>query len=204
MSNRYGAPVSLEPVEPRPGPAPVPGEVSVTEVEARFVADEHDALQLAYQAHGSLIYTFCRRSLGDDLAADATQEVFVAAWRSRDRFDPTKGPLRAWLIGIARYKVLGALRSRPALRSVDLDLAARDRPVTTPEEVELLADRLALAEALDRFPERVREVLHLAFVEDLTHTEVAERTGLPLGTVKSDIRRALTRLRTDLGDHDDW
>lgn len=172
----------------------------VTEVDARFAADEPGALRLAYDAHGSAIFSFCRRALGPDLAADVTQEVFVTAWKVRARFDPERGTLRSWLFGIARFKVLGALRGRPPLHAVGPDQPERER--SAPSDVDRLADRLVLADAMEGFSDRVRQVLHLAYVDDLTHAQIAERTRLPLGTVKSDLRRALARLRLELESSD--
>jgi RNA polymerase sigma-70 factor (ECF subfamily) len=182
--------------------APDSGADAADDLDARFAADDPSALRDAYDSHGAAIFSFCRRSLGEDQAADVTQEVFVTAWKVRDRFDPTKGTLRSWLFGIGRYKVLNALRGRPPLQAVALDLADLERP--GPPEVERLADQMVLADAVAGFPTRVREVLHLAYVEDLTHVEIAERTAVPLGTVKSDLRRALSRLRLELETSDGW
>lgn len=179
-------------------PARDPG----TDLGARFASDGPDVLRAAYEAHGTVIFSFCRRSLGDDQAADVTQEVFVTAWRIRDRFDPARGTLRSWLFGIARFKVLGALRGRPPLHAVHDDQTEDVRP--GPSDVDQLADRLVLTEAMAGFSSRVREVLHLAYVEDLTHAQIAERTRLPIGTVKSDLRRALARLRLELEASDGW
>lgn len=163
---------------------------------AGFAAGDAAALRAAYDDHGAVIFSFCRRSLGHDLASDVTQEVFVTAWRKRDRFDPERGTLRSWLFGIARFKVLGALRDQPTLHAVYDPAEERER--IAPAEVDRLADRLVLSEAMAGLPDRTREILRLAYVEDLTHTQIAERTRLPLGTVKSDLRRALIRLRLEL------
>lgn len=176
------------------------------DLDRRFAADDPGALRLAYEAHGTVIFSFCRKAVGPDLAADVTQEVFVTAWKVRERFDPARGTLRSWLFGIARFKVLGALRGRPPLHAVSTDEPGRELPAATSSttEVDRLADRLVLAEAMAGLSDRVREVLHLAYVEDLTHAQIAERTRLPLGTVKSDLRRALARLRLELEASDGW
>lgn len=169
---------------------------AVTDLDARFASDDPALLRMAYDVHGPVIYSFCRRSLGGDVASDVTQEVFVAAWRNRARFDPAKGTLRSWLFGIARFKVLGELRRQPPLHAVadpDEERERVDRP-----DVDRLADRLVLEDAMGSLSDRARELLRLAYVEDLSHTQIAERTKLPLGTVKSDIRRALARLRREL------
>jgi len=173
----------------------------VDDVESAFRHGSDDGLRLAYETHGALVHTFCRRSL-PDAAADLTQEVFLAAWRAREQFDPSRGPLQAWLIGIAKNKVIDAHRKSgrrvQTVRSSTSDGSVeRAQPGADPTEtVERLANRMLLTEGLQELPERGRQVIELAFFGDLTHSEIAERTGLPLGTVKSDIRRGLTRLRS--------
>ena len=131
--------------DPAPDRTVAGGRQPAADVDARFAADEPDALRLAYDAHGTVIFSFCRRSLGADQAADMTQEVFVTAWKVRARFDPTKGTLRSWLFGIARFKVLGALRGRPPLHAVSSDASERDHPTVAATDVDRLADRLVLA-----------------------------------------------------------
>ena len=188
--------MAVDPVAGEPSDVvPLSGRRLAPDPDQGFASDDPAQLRAAYEAHGAVIFSFCRRALGPDLAADVTQEVFVTAWRNRARFDPRKGTLRAWMFGIARYKVLGALRGRPPLHAVhDGDEPER----VERSEVDRLADRLVLEQAMAGFSDRVREILRLAYVEDLTHAQIAERTRLPLGTVKSDLRRALARLRLEL------
>lgn len=172
----------------------------VNDVDQAFHHGAEASLQLAYEAHGSLIYTFCRRAI-PDAAADLTQETFLAAWRAHHQFDPERGPLQAWLIGIAKNKVIDAHRKQGRRVAIsDTPYGVEVMPAGTQAgnveaTVEQLADRMLLTEALSQLSERARLVVELSFYEDLTHAEIAERTGLPLGTIKSDIRRGLTRLR---------
>jgi RNA polymerase sigma factor (sigma-70 family) len=168
-------------------------------VASAFASGDERALRMAYDRWAPLVHTYCRRSLRDPLAAeDATQETFVSAWRSRDRFDPSKGSLPGWLLGIARYRVLDGHRK---LRKVATPSdAASDQGVAPGDD--RLADRMLLADALERLPDRSRQMIELAFFEDLTHSQIAERCGVPLGTVKSDIRRGLERLRRHLESDD--
>jgi RNA polymerase sigma-70 factor (ECF subfamily) len=159
------------------------------------------ALEHAWRQFGTLVFTYCVRALGDrELAADCTQETFLGAWRSRDTYDPARGSLAAWLLGIARFKVLDARRasSRMAMPVADDQLAVG----RAGDDVELdrLGDQLLLAHALDGLAPRPRQVLELAFYSDLTQTQIAEKLALPLGTVKSDLRRSLRWLREHLGD----
>lgn len=168
------------------------------DVDAAFLRGDDDALRRAYDAHGRLIYTFCARSLGEERAHDVTQEVFLSAWRARDRFDPSRGTLAGWLTGIAKNRIIDSVRAEK--RHSDRRAPEHDMELPTESQTEALADRLLLADALRILPERSREVVTLAFFEDLTHPQIAERTALPLGTVKSDIRRGLARIRRHLED----
>lgn len=170
----------------------------VDDLEAAFVAGDPDALRRAYDAHGRLVYTLCRRSLGNDAANDVTQEVFAAGWFARRQFDPSRGSLGAWLVGIAKNKIIDHLRAqgrRPQLAEAQ---EAPSASPLAPAEVDALADRLLLADAMAQLPERSKKMIELAFYEELTHPEIAARCDLPLGTVKSDIRRGLARLRRHL------
>lgn len=171
-----------------------------------FAAGVDGAMRQVWDRYGTLVHTFCIRSLSDrDAAADCTQETFISAWRSRDRFDATRGSLPAWLMGIARHRVHDAYRARARTPRPD---AVDERPTVADgvaeRESEELVERLLVADALATLPERPRRVLELAFYSGLSQREIAERTEQPLGTVKSDMRRALLRLRTVLerGDVD--
>lgn len=175
--------------------SPDPEPPTRAEIGARWEAGDPDALRLAFDAWGSAIYTYCSRRLPRGEAADATQEVFVAAWRARAQFDPARGALAQWLFGIARNTCVTFHRRQ----------ARVPEPVAAPPTAgpavagdDPLPDRLLLAGALRQLPARQRQVLVASFVEGWTNLEVAERLGLPLGTVKSDIRRGLLALRDRL------
>jgi len=170
-------------------------------VEEAFVRGDEQALRAAYDAHGSLIFSFCRRAVPEDRAMDVTQEVFVSAWRARQTFDPGKGRLGAWLMGIAKNRLIDNIRAER--RHDDRRHDAEVAELPAPAEVERIGDRMLLANVLEELPERARMVVELAYFDDLTHAEIAERTSLPLGTVKSDIRRALMRMRQHLEPSDD-
>lgn len=157
------------------------------------------ALHQAWNQFGALIFTYCSRSIADQQhAADAVQETFVSAWKSRDRFDSTKGSLAAWLTGIARYRVLDAYRAAPRIPTPVLDDHAAEQADPEPSPQDALGDRLLVAHALETLNPRARQVIELAFYSDLSQSEIATELDLPLGTVKSDMRRALRRLRTYL------
>lgn len=166
-------------------------------VERAWVDGSDAALRAAYDQFSAMVYTYCLRSLGDaDAAADATQETFLSAWRSKDRYDPSKGRLAAWIMAIARYRTVDAQRARgrAPLPTGDVDASSPAVDVGQPVD-DRFADRLLIDHALGLLTDRARSVVELAYFSDLTQAEIAERTGLPLGTVKSDIRRGLLRLR---------
>ena len=110
---------------------------------------------------------------------------------------PSPAALPAWLIGIARHKVadVRAARARDARRS---ETAAAVPDVTEQSADEEVAERLVVRQAVDELPDPRRTIVLLAFWEDLSHTEIAESVGLPLGTVKSHVRRGLVRLHEQL------
>ncbi|WP_399881864.1 RNA polymerase sigma factor [Streptomyces sp. BBFR51] len=177
---------------------PIAREIRHEDELARgMCAADEQAFAAVYRRWGSLVHTMASRSLGDTHEAeDVTQQVFLGAWRGRAGFRPDRGPLGAWLVGITRRKIADALTARTR-RGVLLDAAAYDADArscaqATPDDV---LDRVLLVDALSRLPRRQREVLCLAFYEDLTQLQIAERTGMPLGTVKSHARRGLHRLR---------
>lgn len=174
----------------------LPEGATTADIEEAFRSGSEQGLAAAYEQHGALVHTLCARA-HPQAAADLTQEVFLSAWKSRDRFDPTRGPLAAWLVGIAKNKIVDAYRKdgRQVPEASDPDGSRVERLEDGRAPLDRLADRLLVTEALATLSERPRNILQLSFFEDLTQLQIAEQTGVPLGTVKSDIRRGLARLR---------
>jgi RNA polymerase sigma-70 factor (ECF subfamily) len=169
------------------------------EVCAAFSEGRADGLRLAYDRFGALVYTLAVRSVGDEAdAQDITQQVFVAAWRSRGSFDPRRGTLGGWLVAIARNKIADALRSRHRDQRITAQVASGVSLAPPAPTTDLVVDRLLLADELSRLPDAQRQVMVLAFYSDLTHDQIAATLRIPLGTVKSHIRRGLARLRSRL------
>ncbi|MFD9034494.1 sigma-70 family RNA polymerase sigma factor [Streptomyces sp. NPDC059567] len=161
--------------------------------------DEH-CLDAAYQRWGRLVHTLAARAMGDPREAeDVTQQVFVAAWRGRATFSPERGTLPAWLTGITRRKIADALTARTRRTELAAALGASlEHEGRAVEEPERVLDRIVVTEELARLPRVQRDVLELAYFADLTQVQIADRTGMPLGTVKSHARRGLQRMRHNL------
>lgn len=181
------------PTDPWPAPAadPPPAEP----LEQRFAAGDAAALRETYDRYAAVVYAIALRTLeAHHDAEDVTQQVFVRAWRGRDTFDPDRGTLPGWLVGIARRQVSDRLSHRVReLRTVDR--ARRAAPPGPTPEPDRVVDAVVVADELDKLAPPVRTVLRLAFFDDLTHQQIAAVTGLPLGTVKSHLRRGMDRLR---------
>ena len=168
------------------------------ELELAFAAGAEGALEATYRRHGALVYSFARRVVGPEVADEVTQDVFLAAWTSHHSFDGDRGSLAGWLTGIARHKVADALR-RHYRADARVERAGRLALVEPePSDVDRIAERMLVADSLAELRPDIREMVELAFYSDLTHEQIAEQTGRPLGTVKSQIRRSLAMLRRHL------
>ncbi|MGA1838190.1 sigma-70 family RNA polymerase sigma factor [Herbiconiux sp. 11R-BC] len=179
------------------------GAASDAALFAAFRAGDERALAEAYSRWSALVHTLALRSLGDPRdAEDVTQKVFVSAWKGRSGFDPARSPLGAWLVGIARHCIADTHEARSRLRRAEEAHVVGAAP-PEPDATAKLADSLAIVDELNRLEPVPRQVMRLAFYDDRTHVQIAHDLGLPLGTVKSHIRRSLTRLRIRLEVNDD-
>ena len=175
-----------------------PSLLTEDELARARVAGHEWALAEAYERWAGLVPGLSLKALADRSdAEDATQQVFVRAWRGRTTFDPDRGSLAGWLVGICRHACADTWHQRT--RQSRQAEAARSvlGPGTVPaaHAPEHVVERLAVMDALADLDQPARGIVELAFFEDLTHTQISDRTGIPLGTVKSHIRRSLLRLR---------
>jgi RNA polymerase sigma-70 factor (ECF subfamily) len=165
-----------------------------------FVAGDERALVWAYERWAGLVHGIATRSLGSSTdAEDVTQQVFVSAWTGRAGYRPADGPLPAWLVGITRHRIADAFarRQRDERARVAALGVVEAAPASTAFDPHA-EDRVVLLDELARIGEPQRGIMELAFFHDMTHEQISQHTGLPLGTVKSHIRRTLVRLRTRL------
>ncbi|WP_228973045.1 sigma-70 family RNA polymerase sigma factor [Streptomyces sp. DH12] len=201
------APAEEIPAEPAPAEETWDRETWAEERLARgLLASDEAAFAAIYRRWSPLVQAMATRSLGDAREAeDVTQQVFVAAWHGRAGFHPERGALGAWLVGITRRKTVDALAARTRrlrLAEAAARLCDASAPLREEAAADGVLDRVVLAGELSRLPKRQRQVLRLAFYEDLTQTQIARRTGMPLGTVKSHARRGLHVLRRRIGRSD--
>jgi RNA polymerase sigma factor (sigma-70 family) len=165
---------------------------ATADLGARLAAGEEGAIDDVYAALGPMVLGYLRRFVARDEAEDVLQRVFYEVWRNRDRYDPTRS-LEAWVLGIARKRAIDQLRRRHA-NVVPIE-ELRDLAGDDGRE---LAERYARANevrgALERLSPEQREVLTLAYFGELSQSEIADRLGVPLGTVKARSFRGLRRL----------
>ena len=155
------------------------------------------SLRALYRVHGGAIYGYALRRLGDrGLAEEVVQEVFTRVWRGAAGFDSRQGGFRPWLYGIAHNAVVDVERRR-AVRP-GLAVHEEEEGGSADEPIERAMLRWQIRAALERLTHDHREVIRMCHFEGLTLREIAERSGIPLGTVKSRLSYALRNLRLAL------
>lgn len=164
---------------------------------------ELDALDVLYERHHRLALALAHRVLGDrDSAEEVVQEAYLAAWRQAMTYREDRGNARTWLLSIVRHRAIDrARRTRNVSSLSELDDSLVDQRAPEVWQVASLnLQREQIVRALATLPREQREAVELAYYGGLTHQEIAERTGVPLGTVKGRTRLAMEKLRTALAD----
>jgi RNA polymerase sigma factor (sigma-70 family) len=183
-----------------------PPSVEDADLLTRISAGDEAAIEQLYQRYGAACFGLARRILDDAaLAEDVLQQVFLALWQGHG-YDPTRGAVSTWLLSVTHHKAVDALRREGRRRRMSSDQSLVDLAATTPGPDDE-AWRLLRAErtraALRSLTAEHREVLLLAYYGGYTQREIANMTGLPLGTVKSRTLAAMNRLRVALSEVDD-
>jgi RNA polymerase sigma-70 factor (ECF subfamily) len=173
-----------------------------TDLLLRLQRREPDALGELYDRYGRLVYSLILRVVRDSgTAEDLVQETFIRVWNRAQSFDAKKGSIAPWLLAVARNRAIDYLRSAQA-RHDPVELNQMDHPSLYSEmEADLLNRDSArrIQTAMRKLPEPQRKVIELAYFEGLSQSEMADRMGQPLGTIKTWVRAALRVLREELG-----
>lgn len=157
------------------------------------------AFRALYDRQSSRLYAVAMRVTRQPaLAADAMHDAFVQVWRNAATFDSTRGTPESWLLSLVRYRALDIARNRVREITTDEMPDRKDEDPDPLERLEARRDASALHHCMSQLEADRRHLVTLAFVDGLTHVELAERVKMPLGTVKSWIRRSLMSLRACL------
>ncbi len=168
---------------------------------ALVARSDEGALGELYDRYGRVAYGLARRVLRDAaLAEDAVQDAFLAVWRTAGRFVPERAQARTWLLTIVHRRAVDLVRREERRRTEPIDDAPEEVGTDTAESAWLGFERERVRGALSLLPDQQREALELAYYGGFTQSQLAERLGEPLGTIKSRMFNGLARLRELLAD----
>jgi RNA polymerase sigma-70 factor, ECF subfamily len=180
----------------------VAGEDSDQQVLGRVAQGELAGLEELYDRYRALAYGVALRVTGDPtIAEDCVQEAFIGAWRNAGRYDSARASVKTWLLSIVHHRAVDSLRRRRPTVELDDAQVAGAASLVLPDvwpEVSARLDGQQVRQALETLPSAQREAIELAYFGGLTQQEIGERTGAPLGTVKSRTRLGLVGLRRAL------
>jgi RNA polymerase sigma-70 factor (ECF subfamily) len=183
--------------------APADATLSDEELMLELAHGRHEALGSLYSRHSRLVFYLALQSLERPAAEELVQEVFLTIWRGASAFDPEQGSFRPWLLRLAHWRILNELRRRHRRPQVQRNVDEEDELFQQvldqepgPEERAFQKEHRRIVDsALEALPPKQREAVALAFLEDMTHEQVAEALDVPLGTAKTRIRSGLHSLR---------
>ena len=188
--------------QPLPLRAPSPADEADRAALARISGGELAALEELYDRYKTMAYSIAYRITNDaTLAEDVVQDAFLGAWRNAARYLEGRGSVKTWLLSIVHHRAIDAIRRRrPTSELPDIDAGLPDA-LTLPDiwgEVSANLDAASVRQALVALSDVQREAIELAYFGGLTQQEIADRTGTPLGTVKSRMRLGLLAMRRSL------
>ena len=170
----------------------------VAEIDRIKSAQDQSAFAALFRHFAPRVKAFLMKSGASEvLAEEVTQEVMATVWQKAHMFDPARASVATWIFTIARNRKIDALRKQKRPEPEDLPWG----PEAEPDQADVLSlqeETERLGQALAQLPEKQRDLIERAYFGDLSHSEIAEATGLPLGTIKSRIRLALERLRHEM------
>jgi len=157
-------------------------------------AGNQDAMAKLYDRYSSVVYAVALRVLGDASAAeDILQEIFMQLWRNPSAFDASRGNLAPWLAVITRNRALDVLRKRKPQTEIDETVISIEPDLAASADLSRVAGKVRAM--LQQMPALQRSALEMAYFEGYSHSEISQKTGEPLGTIKTRIRTGLLQLR---------
>jgi RNA polymerase sigma-70 factor (ECF subfamily) len=182
----------MKPMENSPATPPVARDEM--RLVARIRAGDQHALADLYDRYSSVVYAVALRVLQDASAAeDVLQDIFLQLWRNPNSFDASRGSLTGWLAVIARHRSIDRIRKRRPETDIEDCVLTGGPDLRDETERTLVIEKVR--GVLDEMKPEQRQAMELAFFQGLTHSEIAEKTGEPLGTIKTRIRSGLQMLR---------
>ena len=174
-----------------------PGNVDDSALLASIQSGEQDAMAKFFQRYSSTVYSVALRVLKDPgEAEDVMQEIFIQVWKTPGAFEAGRGSLGGWLMVVARNRAIDRLRRRRPSDPIELFALPSATNLANEAERSVLIGKIRVA--MNSLPAEQQISVELAFFEGLSHSEIAQKTGDPLGTVKTRIRLALLTLRKAL------
>lgn len=165
----------------------------------RMAAGERAAFDEFYAKVGGPVYQVALAILGDRTEAeDIAQESLLQLWRDASRYDPARGTLLGWAVSVARSRALDRARATGARKRLVDRVVQTMRPESPEERISDGLPPATVRQALERLPAEQRQVLELAYFAGLTQTQIAERLGVPLGTVKTRVKLGMEKLKAAL------
>jgi RNA polymerase sigma-70 factor, ECF subfamily len=186
--------------------------------DARNLADEEvmqlvrggdpRAFEVLYDRHAGVAFSLAYRIVGQSgRAEDVTQEAFISIWRSRQRYEPLRGSVRTWVLGIVHNRAVDVVRRNIGHDRRRAGIEAIEEHRGGPDRTDLMAaqreDALTVKDAMSHLPEDQRKTIELAYFGGFSHSEIAELLHMPVGTVKGRIRLGLDKLRLQLGGQEE-
>jgi RNA polymerase sigma-70 factor (ECF subfamily) len=180
-------------------PQTIANDVSDEELMLRIARRDDVALAQLHDRYRALAFAVAQRVVKDPARAeDVVQDAFLAIWRRAGSYAPGRGSVRTWLTSVVRNRaidIVRATRERPVGEEDGMLLALEDGAPEVHDQVAASIEGEATRRALGKLPDGQRQAIALAYFAGLSHSEIADRTGLPLGTVKSRVRLGLQRMR---------
>jgi RNA polymerase sigma factor (sigma-70 family) len=193
--------------DPRPVTVAEPGRAADDELMRRVRSGDERAFRELFARYAPVAHGLAHRLVRQaQLAEEIVQEAFLSVWRTPERYDGSRGSVRSWLLGAVHNRAVDAVRREESQRRrADQAAGALDVVATDPADDLVLAidrprEQRLVREALADLPAEQRDVISKMYFDGLSQTQIAERTGVPLGTVKSRTLLGMRRLRSSLGD----